>query len=79
MQKFLRSLSLPGTKAALPSAFTLAEMRFPHANLSAIGFTERAGNNDEPILEQLFDKLFKKALTHVENNTNEIHINGFLK
>ena len=54
-------------------------MCFPYANLSAVDFAERAGNNGESVLEQLFDKLFKKALTHVENNTNEIHINGFLK
>ena len=54
-------------------------MRFPYANLSAVGFAERAGNNGESVLEQLFDKLFKKALAHVENNTNEMHINEFLK
>lgn len=54
-------------------------MRFPYANLSALGFTERAGNNGESVLEQLFGKLFKKALAHVENNTNEMHINEFLK
>ena len=54
-------------------------MRLPHANLSAADFAERAGNNGEPVLEQLFDKLFKKALAHVENNTNEMHINEFLK
>ena len=33
-------------------------MRFPYANLSAVDFTERAGNNGESVLEQLFDKLF---------------------
>ena len=42
-------------------------MRFPYENLSAVDFTERAGNNGEPVLEQLFDKLFKKALAHVED------------
>ena len=54
-------------------------MCLPYANLSAIDFTERAGNNDKSVLEQLFDKLFKKALAHVENNTNKMHINEFLK
>ena len=54
-------------------------MCLPYANLSAADFAERAGNNGESVLEQLFDKLFKKALAHVENNTNEMHINEFLK
>ena len=54
-------------------------MCFPYANLFAANFAERAGNNGESVLEQLFDKLFKKALAHVENNTNEMHINEFLK
>ena len=48
-------------------------MRLPYANLSAADFTERAGNNGESVLEQLFDKLFKKALAHVKENTNYVH------
>ena len=44
-------------------------MRLPYANLSAADFAERAGNNGESVLEQLFDKLFKKALAHAENGT----------
>ena len=54
-------------------------MCLPYANFSAIDFAERSGNNSESVLEQLFDKLFKKALAHVENNTNKMHINEFLK
>ena len=54
-------------------------MCFSDKNLSAILLFPMGRDNDVMVQEQLFDKLFKKALTHVENNTNEIHINGFLK
>ena len=48
-------------------------MCLPYANLSPVDFAERAGNNGESVLEQLFDKLFKKALAHVENNKKIVH------
>ena len=54
-------------------------MCLPYANLSAADFAERAGNNGESVLEQLFDKLFKKALTHVLNNTIVCHNDNFKK
>ena len=40
---------------------------------SAVDFTERTGNNSKSVLEQLFDKLFKKALAHVSNNKKIVH------
>ena len=38
-------------------------MPLPHLSLTPIDLTERSGNNSVPILEPLFDKLIKKALT----------------
>ena len=48
-------------------------MCLPYADFSSVDFTERAGNNSESVLEQLSDKLFKKALAHVSNNKKIVH------
>ena len=41
-------------------------MCLPYTNLTSILFTETSRNDGVPALEQLFDKLIKKALAHVE-------------
>ena len=43
-------------------------MSFPDSNHTAICFTECSGYNGVSILEPLFDKLIKKALTYVNKN-----------
>ena len=43
-------------------------MSFPDSNHTAIYFTECSGYNGVSILEPLFDKLIKKALTYVNKN-----------
>ena len=40
-------------------------MTLSDSNLSSINYTECSGNNGVAILEPLFDKLVKKALTNV--------------
>ena len=50
-------------------------MCFSLQNLSVTYYLERGRNDNEPALEQLFDKLVKKALTHVEN-MKESHNNN---
>ena len=48
-------------------------MCLPYTDLFTIDFTVRPGNDSEMVIEQLFDKLFKKALTHVLENTIAYH------
>ena len=40
-------------------------MTLSYSNLTTINITERSGNDDVTILEPLFDKLIKKALTNM--------------
>ena len=40
-------------------------MTLSYSNLTTIDVTKRTGNDDVAILEPLFDKLIKKALTNV--------------
>ena len=42
------------------------QMCLPYTNLTSILFAETSRNDGVTALEQLFDKLIKKALAHVE-------------
>ena len=62
----VRSTSKILIKKATTSTSPSAQMCFSLQNLSVTYYLERGRNDNEPALEQLFDKLVKKALTHVK-------------